>query len=90
VIDPEVDIVCYKQPTTLEERVDIAKEYIKTRNPKIPLYVDQMTNEGALLYHADPERLFIVRDGVVVYIGGPGPFGYAPEEVGDWLKKNLK
>jgi hypothetical protein len=29
-------------------------------------------------------------DGRIAYMGGPGPRGFKPEEVEDWLKKNLK
>ena len=31
---------------------------------------------SAIVYGALPERLYVVRDGVVVYQGGPGPDGY--------------
>ena len=41
---------------------------------------------------AHPERLFVLRrkpgcDGAVLeYVGGPGPFGYKPDQVEAWLE----
>lgn len=36
-------------------------------------------------YDAWPERLYIIVDGVIVYKGGNGPFGYCLWEVQEWL-----
>jgi hypothetical protein len=34
-----------------------------------------------LLLAADPERLYVIKDGVLVYVGGKGPFGYITREL---------
>ena len=39
-------------------------------------------------YGAAPERLYIILNGKIVYMGGCGPFGYKLEEVEEWLKNH--
>jgi type I thyroxine 5'-deiodinase len=53
----------------------------------MPIAIDLMINECEKTYSAFPERLYIVQDGKVVYVGGVGPFDYKVCEVEDWLKK---
>lgn len=53
------------------------------------LLVDTLTNEASLKYAAWPERLYIIVDDVIVYKGGPGPFGYVLEHVQKWLAEKF-
>ena len=50
------------------------------------LVVDSMTDETCREYGARPERLYIVLNGVVVYVGKKGPEGYNVGEVEEWLE----
>lgn len=77
------------QPTTTQERCDIAKRFIADTGFRCPMVVDTITGEANDAYRADPERLFIVVDGAIVYHGGPGPFGYRLAEVEDWLEAHV-
>ena len=43
--------------------------------------------ETELQYAAEPERLFVLLEGYVLYEGGEGPFGYQPSEVRRWLEQ---
>ena len=61
--------VCYRQPRNLPQRLAIAKDLIKNMEPSCPLVVDTMANEASLHYVAWPERLFVIKDGVVVFQG---------------------
>jgi len=81
--------VCYMQPKTLEGRVSVASDFIKNKNFKIPLFIDLMDNNAALAYEAHPERLYIIQNGVIVYKGGPGPFGYKISEVEKFLEQSF-
>jgi len=82
--------VCYLRPTTLEERANIANDFIvREKASGIDLWLDQMDNSAALLYKAEPERLYIIREEKIVYVGGPGPFEYDPWQVEKWLIKEL-
>ena len=53
--------------------------------------VDKEDNKVNAAYSGWPERLVVVGiDGKVAYPGLPGPFGFRPPEVENWLKQNLK
>ena len=81
--------VCYRQPKTLQERVNIANDFKKRFHYSMPLMVDTMDNHTENLYAGWPERFYIINpSGVIVYKGEPGPFGFHPEEVEAWLAKN--
>ncbi len=81
--------VCYRQPRTLQERVNIANDFVKRFRYSIPLVVDPMDDPVEKVYAGWPERFYIIDPrGVIVYKGEPGPFGFHPEEVEAWLAKN--
>ncbi len=82
--------VCYPQPTTLEDRVRIANDFVKRFHYEIPLVVDPIENPANKAYAGWPERFYIVDEqGTIAYKGKPGPFGYHPEEVEAWLAKRF-
>ena len=86
----EKEGVCYMQPKTMAERVAIANNFVKKFGYKIPLVIDPIENPANEAYAGWPERFYIVEtDGSIVYKGKPGPFGYHPEEIEDWLKKRF-
>ena len=45
--------------------------------PPIPLYADLPENGASIAFGALPERLAILLDGRVAFIGGPGPGDYS-------------
>jgi len=83
--------VCYRQPKTLEQRLTIARNFVSEKQieGKTTLVVDLIDNNTQLAYKALPERLYIVLDGVLVYVGGRGPFKYLMGEVEYWLEKQF-
>jgi hypothetical protein len=86
----EKESVCYKQPRSLEDRVAIANDFVKRFQYRVPLAIDPIDNPANAAYAAWPERLYIVDEtGVIVYKGKPGPFGYHPEEVEEWLARRF-
>jgi hypothetical protein len=52
----------------------------------VRLFVDTMDNNTNETYAALPERLFILYEGKLSYIGGAGPMFYNLDEVEKWLK----
>ena len=54
--------------------------------PDIPVYADLMDNHVNKAFGAMPERLYILLNNEVVYVGGPGPFFYNLDEVKTWLE----
>jgi hypothetical protein len=83
----EKENVCYMQPRSLGQRVAIANDFVKRFRYPLPLRVDAMDNRAEKIYSAWPERLYIIDPrGTILYKGKPGPSGYHPEEVENWLK----
>ena len=58
---------------------------------KYPVELVCDTMEGGVLdsYDGWPERLYIIEDYCVVYVGEKGPFGYKPNEVLEWMKQRF-
>ncbi|XP_019614500.1 PREDICTED: type I iodothyronine deiodinase-like [Branchiostoma belcheri] len=75
-----------RQHRSLEERL-AAAEILALHDIPCPILVDTMDNAAARAYAALPDRLYIVLDGVCVYRGAPGPDGFHPGEVRDWLQR---
>ena len=86
----ENDNVCYPQPKSTADRVKIANDFVKRFQYPVPLAIDPIANEANAVYAGWPERFYIVDEqGVIVYKGKPGPFGFHPEEVEAWLAKRF-
>lgn len=81
--------VCFKQPTTLQARLDVAKQFIAATGATIPIVLDNMDNTAEAAFCGWPERLWVVDSGVVQYKGGLGPDDYKPAEVEAWLRKRF-
>eukprot|EP00753_Platysulcus_tardus_P018588 PLAT6940.1.p3 GENE.PLAT6940.1~~PLAT6940.1.p3 ORF type:complete len:122 (+),score=57.19 PLAT6940.1:372-737(+) len=72
--------------TSIDERLQRAAKLKETQGLKT-VVSDTMDNQSMLTYAAWPERLYIIKDGRVIYKGGEGPYGYKPEEVDALLSK---
>jgi hypothetical protein len=80
------DDVCYAQPRTLEQRLAIARDFVKRNDYTIPMLVDRMENTADGLYAGWPERLYVIDEhGRIAYRGALGPSGYKPQELDAWL-----
>ena len=55
-----------------------------------PIVADAMSDNTNIAYGGLPERLFIIHESKIAYLGGVGPMYYKPEEVGKWLEKYKK
>merc|ERR1712156_1243861 len=51
-----------------------------------PILVDFMDDKANRSYGALPERLYIILNGKIVYMGGVGPMDYKVNEVEEWLQ----
>uniref|UniRef100_A0A8C5NWN5 Iodothyronine deiodinase n=2 Tax=Jaculus jaculus TaxID=51337 RepID=A0A8C5NWN5_JACJA len=65
---------------TLQDRLRAA-HLLLARRPQCPVVVDTLQNHSSQLYAALPERLYVLREGRILYKGKPGPWNYNPEEV---------
>ncbi|XP_034508896.1 type I iodothyronine deiodinase-like [Ailuropoda melanoleuca] len=70
----------------LQDRLQAAR-LLLDRTPRCPVVVDTMENESNWRYAALPERLYVLREGRILYKGKSGPWNYHPEEVRAVLEK---
>ena len=82
--------ILFEQPTTFEERLDVAKQMCTKLDISIPGVIDEMDNKVNEAYSAAPDRLYLVsKEGKIAYKGGPGPRGFNPDELEDAIKQEL-
>ena len=83
----EEEGVVYDQPRTVEERSRIASECCTALELTMQCVVDDEHDTADNAYAAWPERIVIVgADGLVVYAGEQGPWGFEIEPVERWLQ----
>jgi len=61
--------------TCVEDRIEAAKQ-LQELELGCSIICDDIKDEISTKFHAHPERLYIIKDGVVVWRCGQGPFGY--------------
>ena len=76
------------QHKTIKERVEASKmlEQFRQNKTDFNILVDLMQNKASKAYAALPERLYIIKDGVIIYEGGQGPFDCKLEDVEEFLE----
>lgn len=79
-----------EDPIDDAERVAVAKRCINELELVIPTVVDRIDDKVNSAYAGWPERLFLVgKDGKLTYSGGPGPFGFEPDELEAAIRTEL-
>ncbi len=83
-----IENINYYEPTTDEERTEVASACQIGLDLQMPMPVDSIDNDVDNKYVGLPMRLFLVdADGKVAYAGDKGPFGWDDEAFEDTLKK---
>jgi type I thyroxine 5'-deiodinase len=78
--------ICYPQPSSLDDRLAIARDFIERSDYDIPMLVDRMDNAADEHYAGWPERLYVIDElGKIAFKGKTGPFGFHPEEIEAWF-----
>ena len=81
-----------KDHKTIQERIKAAQILqqlsSKELNELCPIVLDNMEDEANIKYAAEPDRLYVVQNGKVVFDGGAGPFGYDLKTLAEWLNRN--
>ena len=71
----------FKQPRNFDQRKELAKILVDRLKYRVPLAIDSMDNRTDKAFAAWPERIYILGEGgKILYKGGPGPFGFKPDE----------
>lgn len=71
------DEILYEQPTSLDERAEMAGLCLLNLNLKMPTLLDDMDNGTDHKYAALPERLYVLdAEGRIAYRSAMGPWGF--------------
>jgi hypothetical protein len=82
------DDVIFNEPTTTEERAEVAQVCVLQLNLEMPMLLDDMTNTADEAYVALPERLYALdAEHKVAWKSICGPAGFKPEEWREELAK---
>lgn len=82
--------IIYNQPTTIEERGEIAEICVLKLDLEMPMYLDGMDDEAEKKYVGWPERLYVIgADKKIVFAGSMGPMGFDPEAWEEAIKEQL-
>lgn len=80
-----------KDPTSIFERFQVANTCVNDLKISIPCLIDNMENTAAAAYKGHPDRLYVVgKNGRIVYHGAPGPMGFKPKHMEEFLLEELK
>lgn len=75
----------------LEERLGAARKLIEhfSLPPQCQLVADCMDNNANVAYGVSNERVCIVQQKKIAYLGGKGPFFYNLKDVRQWLEQSF-
>lgn len=77
-------------PTTEEQRTQVAATCALRMRLTIPVLIDRIDNAVASAYGGWPDRLYLIgRDGQIAFQGGEGPFGFKPAELDAAIRAEL-
>ncbi len=80
-----------EEPLDMFERRGVAQQCMTALALEpMPALVDDVDDAVGSAYDAHPDRLYLVgRDGRIAYRGGPGPFGFLPDELEEAIRAEL-
>jgi len=83
-----IENIIYNEPTTDEERTEVASACQINLDIRMPMLVDGIDNDVDNKYVGLPMRLFLVdANGKIAFAGKKGPFGWDDEAFEEALKK---
>lgn len=69
------------QPQTDSERAMVAQRFVNHFQPNFPVVVDRIDDRANKVYGGWPDRLYVIdANGLIVYQGKRGPFGFKPRK----------
>lgn len=80
----------YDEPTTDDERTEVASVCQVGMELRMPMLIDGIDNDVEEKYKSLPMRLFLIgADGKIVYTGDRGPWGFDMESWEEAIKSQL-
>jgi hypothetical protein len=91
VVSPNRDEgILVNDPTTTDERVEVAASCAINLAIRMPVVVDEIDDTIADAYGALPDRLYLIaRDGTIAFQGEPGPWGFDPNALDEAITKTV-
>ena len=87
----ERDKILIKDPTTLDERKQVAADFATQFKVSLPILVDPIDDPFEKAFAGWPDRIYVVdAGGKIAFKGGPGPRGFKVDEARPVLEKLLK
>jgi hypothetical protein len=81
----------FDDPSTTNERTDVAESCALRLEIKMPVVVDEIDDAVASAYGALPDRLYLIgRGGDIAFQGSPGPFGFQPADLETAIESELE
>jgi type I thyroxine 5'-deiodinase len=77
--------ICVQQPKSIAERIAIARRMREDNALRAPIVCDGVDNALDRLLAACPDRLYVLKEGRMVWKGGQGPFLYSTAELLNFL-----
>jgi len=78
-------------PTTDEERHDVAVTCALRLKIRMPVVIDSIDDSIAKAYGALPDRLYLIgKGGKVAFQGAPGPMGFRPRKLEAAIESELE
>lgn len=82
--------IAVNDPTSGDERAEVAEACAVHGAIRIPILVDSMDNTVASAYGGWPDRLYLIGlDGKVAFQGEMGPFGFLPDRLEAAIEEEL-
>lgn len=81
------EAVNIRQHTTIEERLEAARDFLKVYDVGIPCAVDTIENSFEARYATWPFRWYVLNQGKVVYQAQPKDCTYDPAELERFLER---
>jgi hypothetical protein len=80
----------FDDPTSTEERTDVAASCALHLKIGMPVVVDEIDDAVASAYGALPDRLYLIGlGGRIAFQGAPGPFGFQPSDLETAIEAEL-
>ena len=80
--------VIFRDPTSNEERTQVAESCVRKLGIHFPALIDGIDNTVERQYTGWPDRLYLIdRDGRLSYRSEAGPFGFHPADLEAALKR---
>jgi hypothetical protein len=85
-----IENIIYNEPTTDDERTEVAHACQIALDIHLPMLVDRIDNDVDEKYVGLPMRMFLIdAEGKVAFAGNKGPFGWDDEAFEDALEQIL-